>query len=150
MKNHLWKKQKWVRKLDRRLTRHVKVCTKIDADFIKSDEVYSHPSPLLSARNAVKTSSPNYTTLFFLNIENNTELWKLSSFQLYISLIRCAHFWDIELNTRTHCYSFLALNRESDVSASDWLSQTRENYRNFSGLVHDTGFFRGGNPYKTL
>ena len=40
------------------------------ADFIKRHEVYSHPSPLLSARNAVLKSArpPNYTIFFFIYI----------------------------------------------------------------------------------
>ena len=37
---------------------------------------------------------------------------------------------------RTHCHSFMALNRVSNVSAADWLSQTHvKNYRNFSRVV---------------
>ena len=41
---------------------------------------------------------------------------------------------------RTRCHSFMAINRASDVSAADWLSQTHvENYRNFSSGV--TWFF---------
>ena len=37
---------------------------------------------------------------------------------------------------RTRCYSFMALNRASDVPAADWLSQTQvKNYSNFSCVV---------------
>ena len=41
---------------------------------------------------------------------------------------------------RTHCHSFTALNRASDISAVDWLSQTHvKKYGNFSRAV--TRFF---------
>ena len=36
---------------------------------------------------------------------------------------------------RTRCRSFMALNRASDMSATDWLSQTHGKYRNFSRVV---------------
>ena len=38
----------------------------------------------------------------------------------------------LRFKKRARCHSFMGLNRVSDVSAVDWLSQTRENYRNFS------------------
>ena len=44
----------------------------------------------------------------------------------------------------------MAINRASDVSAADWLSQTHvKNYRNVF-TCGDTGFLSGGNPYKAL
>ena len=40
---------------------------------------------------------------------------------------------DSRFKKRTRCHSFMALNRASEVSAADWLSQTYvKNYRNFS------------------
>ena len=37
---------------------------------------------------------------------------------------------------RTHCHSFMVLNKASDMPAADWLSQTQvKNYCNFSRVV---------------
>ena len=50
---------------------------------------------------------------------------------------------------RTRCHS-MALNRASDMSAADWLSQTQvKNYRNFL-LVVIRLFSVAENPYKAL
>lgn len=49
-----------------------------------------------------------------------------------------------------HCHSFMALNRVSDRSTGDWLSQTHvKNYGNFLCLMKQF-IFSGGNHYKAL
>ena len=92
--------------------------------------------------------------VFFSTLHWRVEIWNFSSsVQLVISLVRCPHPWDIELNTRRYIpylqatmYYFsyyidilltrrsrlnshfrkgtLVLNRASDASAADWLFQT--------------------------
>ena len=50
--------------------------------------------------------------------------------------------------SKRECHSFMALNRVSNETAADWLSQTHmEN--NYYSRDHAV-FFSGGNPYKAF
>ena len=47
-----------------------------------------------------------------------------------------------------YCHSFMALNRVSNETAADWLSQTNMEY-NYYSRDHAV-FLSGGNPYKAF
>ena len=105
-------------------------------------------------------------------IENNSwvvEIWNFSlSVQLFISLIRCAHSWDIGLNMRREMsylqaamyylltsftfqkqndsHSFMALNRVNDVGFWLAISNTCAKLSSFF-LCGDMVLLAGENPY---
>ena len=66
---------------------------------------------------------------------------------MFIILLTWRGWLNSEFKKRIHCHSFMALNRASDVSAADWLSQHTWKINDFS-KCGDTVFLSDGGPIK--